>query len=242
MRNSVLILVLFVVLGCGDGAPRWPTDTKLTANNVTGTTVVLEWPAPVDSDGIKAYSVRQNDTLLAQIEGNVTRYEVADLSGMTDYRFDVAALDNEGNWSPPISIKVRTGDSEPPTWPDDAAVEAALESKGPLGTKVTLTWSEATDNVGVTKYRIAKEDEVLGEVDAAGREFVYQSIGVDGSYVVEAGDAAGNWTTNGPSARVWARSGIRPMLQDKGLLNRRMPGWVPAPMPMLKPDAMQINQ
>ena len=103
-----------------------------------------------------------------------------------------------------------------------------------LGTAVTFTWSEATDNVKVTKYRIVRGEETLGEVPAVGREFVYQSVDTDGSYEIQAGDDAGNWSSNGPSARVWANNGFRP-----GLLGNQNPGFM-APA-LMNPNGLQVN-
>lgn len=237
--RSVLILLAIAMAACGDGPPQWPQNTRLVGSDVQGTRVTLEWPAPTDADGVKAYSVRQNGTLLAQIDGTITTYTAEKLEGSTEYTFEVAALDQKGKWSQPLSAKVKTGDAEPPRWPEDASVEATLESKGPLGTAVTFTWSEAQDNVAVTAYRVVRQDdeEVVGELAAnAGREVVYQSIDVDGRYEVQARDEAGNWSTTGPVTRVWANKGLRPMLKSQGLLTTpRMQGFEPPALPLMRP-------
>jgi len=225
MRDLLVLAMCIGLMGCGDGPPKWPAETRMTATTITGNSVTLEWPAPQDADGIKAYAVRQNGTLLAQIEGNVTSYTAENLEGMTEYKFEVVALDNKGKWSEPLSLPVKTGDSEVPKWPEGSTMKTALESKGPLGTAVTFTWSEASDNVAVTGYRIIAEGETVGEVGVEGRELVYQSVDVDGSYQVQAGDAAGNWSNDGPSARVWANKGLRPMLRSQGLLNQPAQGF-----------------
>lgn len=239
MRSQSVMSLMVLALGmtaCGDGAPKWEAQTQLVGSEITGSSVVLEWPAPVDNDGIKAYSIRQNDTLLAQIEGTVTRYKAENLAGMTEYRFEVAAQDQKGNWSEPLKHTLKTGDAEAPRWAEDASVETSMESKGPLGTAVTFTWTEAADNVLVTGYRVMREEdgEVLGEVAAAGREFVHQSIDVDGRYRVEARDAAGNWSTGGPTARVWANKGLRPMLRSQGLLRQTVEGFEPPALPLMQ--------
>lgn len=240
----LLVGVVFGLVACGDGAPRWEEQTQLVGSEITGTTVVLEWPVPEDADGIKAYSIRQNDTLLAQIEGTVTRYKAENLAGMTEYRFEVAAQDKKGNWSAPLKKAFKTGDAEAPTWSAQAEVETSIESKGPLGTAVTFTWTEALDNVAVTGYRVVREEdgELLGEVAAAGREFVHQSIDVDGRYRVEARDEAGNWSSGGPTARVWANKGLRPMLRSQGFLRQPVQGFEPPALPLMQAPTLGTQE
>lgn len=83
----------------------------------------------------------------------------------------------------------------PPTWPSGSslAVENVTESA------VTLSWTKATDNVGVTGYRILRDGEAIGHTTGT-------TFGVTGlapatryDFAVAAGDAVENWTT-GPAA------------------------------------------
>jgi len=90
------------------------------------------------------------------------------------------------------------GDIQAPTWPNKTFKTATK-----VGQVVTLEWYPATDNVGVAKYRIYHGSEQIGEVDGNITRFTYtQPTGTgQGSqpYSVQAGDAAGNWSTDGPS-------------------------------------------
>lgn len=239
MRGLVVWALCLGLFGCGDGPPKWPAETRMTTKAVSGNAVTLEWPAPQDADGIKAYAVRQNDTLLAQIEGNVMTYTAENLEGMTEYKFAVVALDNKGEWSEPLLLSVKTGDSEAPKWPEGSELTTALESKGPLGTAVTFTWSEAKDNVAVTGYRVIAEGETVAEVGVEGRELVHQSVDVDGSYQVQACDGAGNCSEDGPTARVWANSGLRPMLRSQGLLQQ--PGQGLGAPSLMQPPGLKVT-
>ncbi len=97
-----------------------------------------------------------------------------------------------GEVQPPPPV---VADAIAPVWPDGTAVEA-LEVDEVSG---LVVWDEAEDNVGVTDYRIYLGGRLLGTTEAA--EYAVTSLTAGTTYAVkvEAGDAAGNWTTNGPS-------------------------------------------
>ncbi|MEQ8175829.1 MAG: fibronectin type III domain-containing protein [Syntrophomonadaceae bacterium] len=86
-------------------------------------------------------------------------------------------------------------DTVAPTW-----ANASLTADSITRTGATLTWTPATDDVGVTGYNIYKNNELLTNVN--GTEYIVESLeaGKDYSFKVEAGDVAGNWSTDGPSA------------------------------------------
>jgi len=97
-------------------------------------------------------------------------------------------------------------DEEPPTWSDYAYLSASN-----LGSySVNLYWSHegvlpAIDNVGVTAFSMYQDGIFAGEVqESEGSSFYAKDLQPDTTYVfqVQAGDAAGNWTTDGPSKEV----------------------------------------
>jgi hypothetical protein len=74
-------------------------------------------------------------------------------------------------------------------------------------------WSpEPTDDVAVTQYKLVKEGglepEEIEVFAATEKSFEYQSIDAGGTYVLLAGDEAGNWTESGPKAKVWVNTGM----------------------------------
>lgn len=95
-----------------------------------------------------------------------------------------------------IYVTVGFKDILAPTWNYGANVTVTPGS----GSSVTLTWSAATDNVGVTSYRIYKDSELLTTVRAS--ELTTQlsglAAGINMSFKVEAGDVANNWSSTGP--------------------------------------------
>ncbi len=83
-----------------------------------------------------------------------------------------------------------------PVWPAGSQLTAALSSDD----SVRLDWTKAIDDQAVTAYRIIKDGQTITEIDAARTEFTAMGLTVSEEYTfkVEAKDAAGNWTTDGP--------------------------------------------
>ena len=67
-------------------------------------------------------------------------------------------------------------------------------------TSLQLTWEPATDNVGVTAYKVLVDGSLWDTVDGATLTYQVEGLSPNTNYClkIEAGDAAGNWTTNGP--------------------------------------------
>ena len=87
-------------------------------------------------------------------------------------------------------------DTQPPTWPGGVL---SASNVGP--TSLTLTWSAAADNVGVTSYRIYRGATLMDTVPGGQLSADVTGLAPSTTYTftVQAGDAAANWSTNGPS-------------------------------------------
>ena len=145
--------------------------------------VSLGWSAPADNVGIAGYEVVRNDDVIATDVAGTLYFDTA---GVPGDRYFVRALDPVGNRGATTSVLVapdRT-DSTPPSSPSDLDGSAT-------GTTVTLSWTAATDDVGVTGYVVQRNGTDLAL--AAGT-----SVGIPASpagradYRVIAVDAAGN--------------------------------------------------
>ena len=100
-------------------------------------------------------------------------------------------------------------DTDPPTWAERSFLGASN-----IGSRqVQLNWGETTDgqvaardNVAVTAYTVYQDGRALGVVDGNTLVFVPSPDELEPNTVytfqVQAGDAAGNWSTDGPSATV----------------------------------------
>lgn len=93
-----------------------------------------------------------------------------------------------------------------PSWPSGSKL---------TGTKadqvVTLTWTAATDSVGVTGYKIYMEDTEIATVDGSTLTYKVQNVNGKHTFTVQAGNAAGHWTTNGPSSGEVGGGGNNPL-------------------------------
>lgn len=89
-------------------------------------------------------------------------------------------------------------DNVSPTWTSGSNLNATL-----LGsTSVFLTWTPATDNIGVTGYRVYQGSTLIATLPSTSSSYLVTGLTEGSSYnfKVQAGDAANNWSTNGPSA------------------------------------------
>ena len=169
-------------------APTAPTN--LTASNVTGTSLTLNWTASTDNMGVAAYEVYRGTTLL---DGNVSTntFEVTGLSCTTNYNFTVKARDAAGNVSGNSNtIWVNTlycSDSQAPTVP------ANLAASNVTGTSLTLSWAASTDNVGVSAYEVYRNGTLINDnVAGTSLNVTGLSCATAFTFTVLAKDAAGN--------------------------------------------------
>ncbi|WP_024480294.1 fibronectin type III domain-containing protein [Cellulophaga baltica] len=138
-------------------APTVPT--ALIANNITTTSVSLNWTAATDNVAVIDYEVFQDGASIGRTGGTAT-FEVSALAPETDYNFTVVALDAATNVSAQsnnLSIStLALPDTEAPTVP------TALIANSITTTSITLNWTAATDNVAVTDYEVFQEGVSLG--------------------------------------------------------------------------------
>ncbi len=114
-----------------------------------------------------------------------------------------------------INGTLNQADISPPTWPG-----GTLSVTAKTRTTVTLSWSAATDDRGVTAYRIFRNGAQVAEVGVDPRTYTAALLpGVLNTFKVEAGDAKGNWSTTGPSVDVAAPSALVDWVRVSGDFN-----------------------
>jgi chitodextrinase len=101
---------------------------------------------------------------------------------------------------PYLKITAAAVEDQPPVWPEYAQLGAEQID----GAMVRLTWPPAWDPSGIAGYRIYQDGAVLQTV--AGDVYQYEAgplnPGAAYTFKVEAGDAVGNWSQDGPQATV----------------------------------------
>ncbi|WP_162616221.1 S-layer homology domain-containing protein [Paenibacillus lutimineralis] len=137
-------------------APQWPEGSVLTVSDVTQSSVKLSWPTATDNVGVTGYRIYVDSKEHRTVSSSVYTMMVDGLSADTTYSFKVTAFDEEGNESKALIASAKTSpqlpnpDTEAPQWPNSSE----LIVSDIMQTSVKLSWSTATDNDGVTGYRI----------------------------------------------------------------------------------------
>jgi len=90
-------------------------------------------------------------------------------------------------------------DTTPPAWPS-----GTLTASGITENSLELQWTAAQDLSGVAGYRVYQDGRMIGETDGSVQNYSVTGLAAGTSYTfkVEAGDAHGNWSVDGPSLTV----------------------------------------
>ena len=168
-------------------APSAPGTLSVT--DITTSSISLSWGTSTDNVGVTGYDIYRGGVLLTNVTGT-TYTDSAGLAEGTQYEYVVRARDAEGNISAPSNTASGTTeitpDTEAPTAPSNLTVTATTFSS------VSLSWTESTDNVGVTFYDIYRGGAVVGSTPS----LVFTDTGLIAntpySYYAVARDLAGN--------------------------------------------------
>ncbi|MEO0570799.1 MAG: fibronectin type III domain-containing protein [Bacteroidota bacterium] len=173
----------------GNSDTAAPTAPVLSSTGQSTTTVNLSWSGATDNIGVTGYTVFQDNV---QIQSNITgtSYQVSGLSPSTAYTFTVRAYDAAGNQSGtsnPVAVTTNsTTDTQAPTAP-------TLATTGQSATTVDLSWSGATDNIGVTGYTVFRDNvQLQTNITATSYQVTGLSPSTAYNFKVRANDAAGN--------------------------------------------------
>jgi fibronectin type 3 domain-containing protein len=150
------------------------------------TSVALTWSPSTDDVGVTNYVVYRDGLPQMTLSGTTTSWTDTALVGNTLHHYRVTARDATGNESALSNEVVRTlADTTAPTPPTRLAGSLS-------GFTVRLTWTAATDNVGVTGYTIYRAGVSIGTSTTATYTDAAAPLGKASSYTVRARDAAGN--------------------------------------------------
>ncbi len=187
-----------------------PSKPLLSLGARTATSLVLQWQPGIDNVGVHHYNVFRGAS--PAVAGQVKVAETTTLShtftGLTcgtDYSLALEVADAAGNKSllaeaiwypartldcvPPPAPSLPVGDTTPPTQPGSLAVGAAA------ATSVSLTWTSASDAVGVTGYGVYRNGTFVKSVSQPGTTVSALACGTGYTFEVDAFDAAGNRST-----------------------------------------------
>src|SRR5216117_447960 len=167
-------------------APSTPTGLRALA--ASSSRINLSWSAATDNVGVIRYGVYRDGVRIAYISG--TSYANTGLSAATTYSYTVAAYDAAGNASAQSSAASATTkaplDTQTPSIPSNLAATVVSASQ------IDLSWSPATDNVGVTGYRVYRDGTLAASPSGTSVSITGLSASTTYSFTVSAFDAAGN--------------------------------------------------
>ena len=169
--------VEYCVGGTGSGAP-FVCDTPLSRGKLA---------AVAQSDGsIDGWNPQTNGSL-GVFAMATTANGLAAGGQMTTYGLNLPAAQQVHQQGFARFGPAGSGDSQPPTQPQNLAAAAAGQ------TSVHLTWDASTDNIGVTGYRIYRDGVAVATIGpATSWDDGGLSPGTGYTYAVTALDAAGN--------------------------------------------------
>ena len=160
-------------------APTWPGSAKLTASEVTGTTVKLTWSPAGDDNCVSGYRIYRDGNRVKNVSGAKTMTTISGLEPATGFMFEVRAVDAAGNLSKPLTAKTSTFDDVPPRWGENAAVSVLSYGE----TWLHLGWDVAIDPGGVKVYHLRVDGETVATL--TDREFTVSGLQPGAEYQVE---------------------------------------------------------
>lgn len=164
-----------------------PTASILSASGTTTTSTNLSWTAATDNIGIASYDVYQNGTL--RTTTNATTLSVTGLNASTAYNFYVKAKDAAGNVSTAsntVNITTLTpADTTAPT-------TSTLSASGTTTSSTNLSWTIATDNIGVSGYDIYQNGVFRTSTINTSITITGLAASTTYNFYVKAKDVAGN--------------------------------------------------
>lgn len=187
---------LDVNLTQGDG-PTNPTvppsvPANLLCSGHTVNSITMSWSASNASAGIKQYEVSRNGQAVGTTAS--TQYTDGGLPADTAYSYTVVAVDNAGNRS--AATAQVAASTLPAVKPEEDAAAPSRPSGLTAGnvttSAATLAWTASTDNVGVTKYEVYRNGQLIGTTVSLTFSDSGLSASTAYSYAVAALDAAGN--------------------------------------------------
>ncbi len=177
-----------ITVTAGTSDTQAPTAPTLAASGTTQNSTNLSWSGATDNVGVTGYEIYRGSTLLGNT--SATNYTATGLAASTTYTFTVKAMDAAGNISAASnSVSVTTlapaSDTTAPTAP-------TLSASGTTSSATNLSWSGATDNVGVTGYDVYQNSALIGSTASTSYSVTGLTASTNYSFTVKAKDAAGN--------------------------------------------------
>ena len=207
-----------------DTQPPSPAPVLATPTNIAANTIQLTWTASSDNAYVNGYGIYRDGLRIRNVSGTVTTYIDANVPA-GDHTYAVDAVDSASplkvnypaafqgpNTADPILQGVEWGNRSAKSNEATVTQHDVLAPSVPTnlvgivqGGSVQLTWTESTDDVAVTSYRVYRTNgTVTATFDVARPPFTDSTVatGATYTYSVDAADAAGNRSAQSASVTV----------------------------------------
>ncbi len=164
------------------------TPENLTVTAISSSQINLSWTASTDNVGVTGYKIYRDGTYLKSI--TITSTSDTGLNPSTQYCYRVSAYDAAGNESVQSSQVCATTLSPPDTTPP--STPAGLTANVVSSSQINLSWTASTDNVGVTGYKVYRDEVSLQSVAGTSTSDAGLNADTQYCYTVSSYDAAGN--------------------------------------------------
>ena len=179
-------------------APQWASNAQLNQTEKGRSYMDLAWSGATDNWAVTQYRISMDAQPSVLIVG-AAKYTVTGLEAGRTYHFEIEAGDASGNWSSTkLTADLSTSTLQEPDWNNASLLASNLEYSS-----LMLNWVGASDDMNVTQYKIYKNGQELA-VTQNTNSYPITGLTAETSYTfrVQAGDADGNWTNNGPTLTV----------------------------------------
>lgn len=167
-----------------------PSTSTLTATAVSSSRIDLSWTACTDNKGVAGYKIHNSyGTHLRTVNGTSTYFD--NLNPNTQYCYTVTAHDAAGNESAHSNQACATtlSEQQDTTAPSIPTLTATAASSS----RIDLSWTASTDNVGVAGYKIYNgSGAYLASGNGTSNYFTGLTQNTQYCYKVTAYDAANN--------------------------------------------------
>jgi chitodextrinase len=208
-------------------APSAPYN--LTTRDVSPSKIDFSWSPSTDNVGVAGYKIYRDEKEISSTKG--TSYSDTGLQPGFSYSYYIRAFDAAGNLSQKSSYlteftqnstTVKAVDTQAPTTPANFKVTPISEKR------IDLSWSQSSDNVGVTYYKIFRDDKPMFNVNTLKATDIYNlAPNTAYSYHIIACDMAGNCSTRTPSVTEWTLSASKAGTVIKPNLDTQAPSYPP---------------
>ena len=179
-------------------APSVPSN--LQGTGASASQVNLTWTASTDNVGVTGYRVYRNGSQVGTTAS--ASYSDTGLTEVTSYSYRVAAYDAAGNTSAQCTaVAVSTLDATAPSVPTNLQATVVSTSR------IDLSWTASTDNVGVTGYKVYRDGSLVASPSGTTYSDTGLSAGTTYAYRVAAADAAGNVSAQCTAVNATTQSG-----------------------------------